>query len=119
MNVIIADHNTKARKALADLLREQPEIYVIDEATDTNSLLALVTKQVVDVIMLESGLPRLPLTDLIPEIREIKRMVKVIVMSSDPENARFALNSGADFFVSKTNQPEWLLETLHRCEKMV
>ena len=115
MNVIIADHNSKPRKALADLLREQPGIFVTGEVAETNGLIELVAKQVVDVILLDSGLPSIPLAELIHQIHTINRSTRTIVMSIDPENARFALNSGADFFVSKSNQPEWLLETLRRC----
>jgi uncharacterized membrane protein len=112
MRIIIADHNSKALKALAFLLREQPGINVIGEVADNNGLLDLLKKQTVDVILLDFRLPYLRLPELITQIRTINRNPKLIVMSSDPENARFALNAGADAYVSKGNQPEWLLETL-------
>jgi hypothetical protein len=34
-------------------------------------------------------------------------------MSSELENGRKLLKAGADAFVSKADQPDWLLETLH------
>jgi DNA-binding NarL/FixJ family response regulator len=117
MYVIIADHNSEARKAIAQLLREQPRINVVGEVADSNSLLDLVAKQGADVIVLDSGLPSTPLAELISQLRKIIWSLRVIAMSCDPENARFSLISGASFFVSKGNQPEWLLETLYRCEK--
>jgi DNA-binding NarL/FixJ family response regulator len=40
----------------------------------------------------------------------------VVVMSSHPENGRMLLKAGADAFVSKSDQPGWLLETLQKFE---
>jgi DNA-binding NarL/FixJ family response regulator len=37
----------------------------------------------------------------------------VIVMSSDFETSRSVLKAGADAFVSKVDEPNWLLEKLH------
>jgi len=38
-------------------------------------------------------------------------------MSSNPEYGRKYLKAGADAFVSKTDQPEWLFETLRKSAK--
>jgi DNA-binding NarL/FixJ family response regulator len=103
--------------ALVALLQEQPGIIVIGDVADTKNLLAMIENQVVDVILLDFVLSCVGLSDLIARIHEKNRSPRVIIMSSNPENARLALNSGADFFVSKGNQSEWLLETLHRCER--
>jgi DNA-binding NarL/FixJ family response regulator len=117
MQVIIADHNSKARKALSALLLDQPRIYVTGEAAEANGLLQQVKKRPADVIMLDYRLPGIPMAELITLIRTMKTSPKVIIMSSDPETARLALSAGGDFFISKGNQPEWVLETLYRCER--
>jgi CheY-like chemotaxis protein len=38
-------------------------------------------------------------------------------MSSNSEDSRMALRAGADAFVSKEDQPEWLLITLRKYAK--
>ncbi len=116
MRVIIADHNSKTRKALKSLFREEPGVDVIGVASSASELLSLAKNNPVDVIMLEYALPWISITDLIAQVRGIHPAVKVVVMSSDPENARFALLAGADAFVSKSDTPDLLLDALHRCE---
>jgi hypothetical protein len=40
-------------------------------------------------------------------------------MSSEFENSRMVLKAGADAFVSKADQPDWLLDTLQKFENRV
>jgi hypothetical protein len=40
-------------------------------------------------------------------------------MSTKPEYGRMMLKAGADAFVSKSEQPEWLLETLKKFEQRI
>lgn len=117
MRIIVADHYSRARKALVALLNEQPGVNLIGEVTESNGLLELARRQPVDVIMLDYGLPAIQMEELIDRIQTLNKPPIVIVMSSNPENARLALNAGADIFISKSDQPEWLLAVLHRCEK--
>jgi DNA-binding NarL/FixJ family response regulator len=117
MRVIIADHHPQARWALVALLREQPGYAVIGEAAASDSLLKLAVKQPADMILVDYELPGLALADLIDQIHSLDQPPKVIVMSSDSEHARIALNAGADAFVSKGNQPKWLLSALQRFER--
>jgi DNA-binding NarL/FixJ family response regulator len=43
----------------------------------------------------------------------------IVVMSSELEHSRKALKAGADAFVSKTDDPGWLLETLQKFDSRV
>ncbi len=69
------------------------------------------------MIILDYGLPGMPLAELIDQVHSLEQSPTVVVLSSNPENARLALNIGADVFVSKGDPPEWLLAVLDRCEK--
>jgi DNA-binding NarL/FixJ family response regulator len=40
-------------------------------------------------------------------------------MSSDFETSRSVLKAGADAFVSKGDEPDWLLEKLHQYAKQI
>jgi DNA-binding NarL/FixJ family response regulator len=117
MHIIIADHHSKARKALVALLHERREMDVISEVTEPIRLLELAHQQPVDTILLDYGLPGVPLAGLIKQLHAIKQSPIVVVLGSNPEHARLALNIGADVFVSKGDPPEWLLAVLDRCER--
>jgi DNA-binding NarL/FixJ family response regulator len=116
MEVIVAGNNSESRRALVDLLQTQPGINIVGEAEEANLLLELVRIQPVDVIIIDYGLPDIPLAELIPAARVVSRSIRFVVMSNDVVNARLALSAGADTFVSSNESPDRLLETLQRCE---
>jgi transcription-repair coupling factor (superfamily II helicase) len=55
-----------------------------------------------------------PIEDLIARLHALQPNPIVVVMSNEFEYSRTLLKSGADAFVSKEDQPDWLLDTLHR-----
>ena len=116
MQVIVADNNLESRQALVHLLQKQSEINLVSDAEDTNCLLELLSDQPVDLLLIEYGLPHIPLAELIQAARAVCRSICVVVMSNDVVNARLALNAGADTFVSKNESPDMLLETLQQCK---
>ena len=116
MQVIVAENNPEARQALIDLLQTQPGINIVGEAEETDLLLELLRIQSVDVIIIDYGLPYMPLAKLIPASRVLRRSTRFVVMSDDVANARLALSAGADTFISRNESPERLLETLQRSE---
>ena len=116
MQVIVAENNPEARQALIDLLQTQPGINIVGEVEETDLLLELLRIQPVDVIIIEYGLPYIPLAELISAARGVSRSIRFVVMSHDVVNARLALSAGADTFVSRNESPDRLLETLQRSE---
>jgi DNA-binding NarL/FixJ family response regulator len=116
MQVIVADNNPESRQALVDLLKTQPGIDIVGEAEETNLLLELLRIQSVDVIIIDYGLPFMPLAELIPAARVASRSTRFVVMSDDVANARLALSAGADIFVSRNESHDRLLATLQRSE---
>jgi DNA-binding NarL/FixJ family response regulator len=87
---------------------------VIGETQEMDCLLELVTDQQAHVVLLDHDLPHHPLVEIIDRIHALDPGLIVIVMSSDPEHARHALNNHADAFVSKGDPSEWLLSVLKR-----
>ena len=70
-----------------------------------------------DLALIDWELPGKPIEDLITELHACKPSPIVVVMGSQPEYGRMLLKAGADAFVSKGDQPDWLLETLEKFEK--
>src|SRR4030043_772712 len=109
MRIILADHHTQSCWALKTLLEEQPEFDLIGDADNAQILLELAEKHLPDVILVDSELPGIYIEDLISRLHTLEPRPTVIVMSSEFENSRKLLKAGADAFVSKGDQPDWLL----------
>jgi DNA-binding NarL/FixJ family response regulator len=117
MLIILADPHPKSLWGLKTILQETPELEVIGEAIDADSLLALVTIRAPDLILLDMELPGKVMEDLIADLHAFPSRPVLVGMSTKPENGRMMLKAGADAFVSKSDQPDWLLETLQKFEQ--
>ena len=76
-------------------------------------LLALAATETADLILMDRALPGAPIEDQIASLHALTPKPSVIVMSSDPDYGRILLRAGADAFVSKGDQADWLLNALH------
>ena len=117
MRILLADHHASPLWALKTMLVEEPEFDVTGEAADGNCLLDLTEKNRPDLILMDRGLPGKPLENLIASLHLIIPELVVIVMSSDPGDGRSVLRAGADAFVSKGEQPDWLIDSLRKYVK--
>jgi DNA-binding NarL/FixJ family response regulator len=102
--------------ALRKLIEEQPQFVLLGYAADAQTLLALVKVKPPDLVLLDSELPGLYIEYLITQLHTNNPDLIVVAMSSDFENSRKLLKAGANAFVSKGDQPDWLLETLYQFE---
>lgn len=114
MHIVLADHHPQALWALKTTLQEKSNFEVTGEAVDASELLTLVGENPPDLALIDWELPGKPIEDLIAELHQCQSKPVIIVMGSQPEYGRLMLKAGADAFVSKTDQPDWLLETLQK-----
>ena len=119
MRIILADHHVQPCEVLRTLLEEQPEFDIVGETGDATRLLELAERQLPDLILIDSELPRTNIEKLISKLHTQDPRPTVIVMSSNFEDSRKLLKAGADAFVSKRDQPEWLLEILYKYENQI
>ena len=117
MRIILADHHPQALWALKTTLQEKSKFEVTGEAKDAEHLLGLVVQNPPDLVLVDWELPGKPIEDLITELHGCKTKPAVIVMGSQPEYGRMLLKAGADAFISKGDQPDWLLETLQKFQR--
>ena len=116
MRIVLADHHPQALWALKTNLQEKSKFDVTGEAKDASDLLALVAENPTDLVLIDWELPGRPIEELIAKLHAQKPRPVVVVMGSKPEYGRMLLKAGADAFVSKGDQPDWLLETLKKFE---
>ena len=117
MQIMLADHHTQALWALKTMFQEKPEFDITGEAIDADGLLALVTVNPPDLVLIDWELPGSSIEDLINEMHACIPRPIVVVMSSKSEYGNMLLKAGADAFISKSDQPAWLLEILCKYEK--
>ncbi len=112
MRIILADHHTQALWALKTMLLERPAFEFLGEAVDSDGLLALAASSSPEIALIDWELPGKSIKELIAALHRCKPKPYVVVMGSQPEYGRLMLKAGADAFISKTDQPEWLIDTL-------
>jgi DNA-binding NarL/FixJ family response regulator len=117
MRIMLADHHPQALWALKMMLQEQVEFQITGEASDADSLLSLVTADPPDLVLMDWELPGIFIEDLISDLHACKPRPIVMTMCNKPEYSNMILRAGADAFISKSDQPEWLLETLRKFDK--
>jgi len=112
MRILIADAQPKVRFALRVLLERQPELEVMGEAVDAQSLVALTETDCPNIILLGWELPGMTMEQLLPILRKQCPKLIVIALSGRLEAQRSAKAVGADAFVSKSSPPERLLAAI-------
>jgi DNA-binding NarL/FixJ family response regulator len=118
MRILLADDQPKLRFALRLLLEREPDLEVVGEAADAETLLAQLETTQPDIVLLDWELPGLKPADMLPYLRAAFPRLKVIALSGRLEALQPALSAGADAFVSKASPPERLLATLNAiCEE--
>ena len=115
MRILIADTQPKVRFALQVLLQRQPDLKVVGEAIDAESLLEEVETACPDVLLLGWELPGMDMDCLVPSLRESCPGIVVIALSGRLEAHRAASELGVDAFVSKSSPPDQLLAAITRC----
>jgi len=119
MRIILADPHVQALSALETALQEEPGLELIGVVMNAESLLRLAEQNPADLYLVDCELPGKPIGELIASLHAFEPKPAVIVMSSSIELSQPLLKAGADAFVSKTDQPYWLLEKLQQYAEQV
>jgi len=108
--VLIEDH-VILRDGLRSLLGLESDFEVVGEADSCDSGLVVVKDVSPDIVITDIGLPGRSGLTLIPEIKELNKEIKVLVLTAHctDEYVRAALESGADGYVLKDASREELM----------
>lgn len=113
MKVLIADDQAEVRSALKVLLEHESGSYTLDEAEEINSLLLKAEHTCPDLVLLDWELSNRLMTHIVPILRQLVPGLRIIAMSGRPEAAKAAMEAGVDAFVSKGENSDRLLGTIH------
>ncbi len=117
MRVLIADDQADVRSALMILLEHTDEDFMLEEAGDTASLFEKAEVFRPEIILLDWELSGSNMWDEVSSLRKLVREVTIIALSCRPEAARAARAAGVDAFVSKGENSDILLETIHKVKR--
>ena len=117
IRVLIADDHPVVREGLAAILRFEPDIQVVAEATDGAHACALYDQHLPDVVILDLRMPRKDGLQVVTELMTSRRpKPRIIVMTTyeTEDDVRRALQAGAKSYLVKGALPERILETVRR-----
>lgn len=117
IRVLIADDHPVVREGLAAILRSEPDIQVVAEATDGAQACALYDQYLPDVVILDLPMPRKDGLQVVTELMSSRRpKPRIIVMTTyeTEDDVRRALQAGAKSYLVKGALPEQILETVRR-----
>ena len=117
IRVLIADDHPVVREGLAAILRSEPDIQVVAEATDGVHACSLYDQHLPDVLILDLRMPRKDGLQVVIDLMSSRRpKPRIIVMTTyeTEDDVRRALHAGARSYLVKGAIPEQILETVRR-----
>jgi len=120
ISILLADDHTMIRKGIRMILEQQnyfkPEI---DEASDGNEVLDLISKNNYDVVILDLNIPK---TDGLSVIRKFKKNqidtpILVMTMHNEENIIMEALDCGALGYILKNAEPDELIKAVMTVKK--
>ena len=116
IRIAIAEEHTIVRWALREALGKIEDLEVVGEAGTVEDALAMIQRATPDLLVLDTALPDRSRSgfDVLAEIRELEAGPLVLVLASyaEPSYAARAIAGGAHGYVSKSAEPEKLIEAI-------
>ncbi len=116
IRIVIADDHAIVRAGLKQMFAIMPDMEVIAEATDGDSVLETLRRSLSDILLLDLNMPGVSGPDLISRIKAHWPTLPVLVLSmhDTAQVASRALKAGADGYVTKDSEPEVLLHAIRK-----
>ncbi len=114
IQVLLVDDHALFRKGLAGFLKNEEAFEVVGEAGDGVEALEKARQLKPDIILMDISMPEMDGIEATRKIREALPSTKVVILTILEEDERLfdAIKAGANGYVLKKVQPDYLLETL-------
>lgn len=112
----MADDHAILRDGIKQLFALTPDIVVAGEAVDGDQVMALISKDSFDIVLLDMSMPGPSGTDLIEQICACnsKLPILVLTMYDEPQIAKMALRAGASGYLTKDCETDILLSAVRK-----
>lgn len=116
IKVFLADDHDLIREGLKKILRRETDITIAGEAGEPKGIIEAVQELDIDVLVLDLTFPEKSGLDILKEIKEIKPMLPVLILSMHPEErfATRAMKAGAAGYMTKETASEELLQAIRK-----
>jgi DNA-binding NarL/FixJ family response regulator len=116
IRLLLAEDHAIVRAGLRQLFALVDDIAVAGEARSGSQVLEMLRRDLVDLVLLDLGMPGIAGADLITRIRAHYPRLPLLVLSmhNEPQIARRALKAGASGYVTKDSEPELLLAAIRK-----
>jgi len=119
IRLLIADDHDLIRKGLKQLLAEEHRIVVAGEASSSQEVLHLITRQEFDLLLLDINLHGQSGLDILTDIKRLRPGLPVLILSIYEDDAYIigAINKGANGYISKSADSSELIRAIERVAK--
>lgn len=116
IRIVIADDHAIVRAGLKQMFAIMPDMEVIAEAVDGESVLETLRQSRTDILLLDLNMPGLSGPDLISRVKSHWPALPVLVLSmhDTAQVASRALKAGANGYVTKDSEPEVLVSAIRK-----
>lgn len=112
--IAIGDKNPVVRAGLADFMARDGRFEVVGSVANGSAFLSLVVEKTVDIGIIGWALPDMTGGDVLQSLKRRQSQTRVIVYTGEPgtEPLRQSIKSGAWGYISKSDEPSVLLDTI-------
>jgi len=116
IRIILAEDHAIVRAGLKQMFAIMPDMEVIAEAVDGDSVLECRRQNRSDILLLDLNMPGVSGADLIARVRAHwpQQAILVLSMHDTAQIASCALKAGANGYVTKDSEPEVLLNAIRK-----
>lgn len=119
IRILIADDHAVVRQGVKQIITDEADMQVVAEAENAAQVLQLVAADKLNVVILDISMPGGKSgLDLLPEIKSLYPMIKVLILSMHAEEqfAVRALKSGASGYITKQSAPTELVRAIRKVQ---
>lgn len=116
IKILIADDHAIVREGLKQIVADTSDMIVTAEASDGHEVLALISQDNYDVVVLDMAMPGLTGLDILKQIKRETPELPVLILSVHPEEqyAVRALKAGASGYLTKERAPDELITAIRK-----
>lgn len=116
LRVLIADDHAVVRKGLQQIVAESSPMIEVEEAADSEEVLAKLNQKKCDCLVLDISMPGRSGLDILHELRHLYPNLPVLILSMHPEDqyAVRVLKAGAAGYLVKDSAPDELVSAIRR-----
>ena len=116
MKILIADDHALFREGLKQILQENFDGAVLDQASNGYEVLDKISDSDYDLLLLDIAMPGISGLDVLKQLRIIRPKLRVLVLSMYPEGqyAVRAIRAGASGYLTKRSASEELIEAIRK-----